>query len=55
MLLKEMSSDLQDEEENLNCTDDWEASEEPQCPTDGRKFVNTFCFFVLNVVFMVNF
>ena len=50
MMLKEASSKLQCEEENLYCADDREASEKPQCPTDGREFVNIFGFFVLNLL-----
>ena len=47
MMLKEANSKLQYEEENLHCADDWEASEESQCSTDGREFVNIFGFLVL--------
>ena len=50
MMLKEASSKLQCEEENLHCADDREASEKSQCPTDGREFVNIFGFFVLNLL-----
>ena len=46
--LEKTSDDLDDEEENLHCTNEWEACEKSHGPPNGRQFVNRFSLLVLN-------